>query len=136
VSAPVIQLDVLPTSLAAANAELKPEWQVDGVNLLPLLEGKTEKPPRDALFWRFGPQFAVRQGDWKLVKAAKDMEPMLVNLANDRAEANDLSIAHADKRNELQALWNQWNAPMPPPIGSGKSWDGEEARMAKKQRKK
>jgi arylsulfatase A-like enzyme len=136
VSAPVIQLDVLPTSLAAANAELKPEWQVDGVNLLPLLEGKTEKPPRDALFWRFGPQFAVRQGDWKLVKAAKDMEPMLVNLANDRAEANDLSIAHADKRNELQTLWNQWNAPIPPPIGSGKSWDGEEARMAKKQRKK
>ena len=35
---PVIQLDVLPTALAAAGVEVKPEWQIDGANLLPLLE--------------------------------------------------------------------------------------------------
>lgn len=136
VSTPVIQLDVLPTALAAARAELKPAWQLDGVNLLPLLEGGAGQPPRQALYWRFGPQFAIRQGDWKLVKAAKDMEPMLVNLANDRSEAHDLSATHADKRKELQTLWDQWNAPMPPPIGNDKSWDGEEVRTAKKQQKK
>lgn len=60
VSTPVIQLDVFPTSLAAANAEVKPERQLDGVNLLPLLAGETEKLPRETLYWRFGPRFAIR----------------------------------------------------------------------------
>ena len=32
---PVIQLDILPTALAAAGVEIKPEWKLDGVNLLP-----------------------------------------------------------------------------------------------------
>jgi hypothetical protein len=33
-----------------------------------------------------GVQHAVRPGDWKLVKAARDREPMLVDLATDRGE--------------------------------------------------
>src|SRR4029453_9035559 len=37
---PVIQLDVLPTALAAAGVEPKAEWKLDGVNLLPYLAGK------------------------------------------------------------------------------------------------
>jgi len=133
---PVIQLDVLPTALAAAGVEPRPEWGLDGANLLPLLVGQADSLPREALYWRFGPQFAIRQGDWKLVKAAKNMEPMLVNLATDRGEQQDLSAGQPEKKKELQTLWNQWNAQMPPPHGSGKHWDGEEAKAAKKQRKK
>lgn len=70
------------------------------------------------------------------MKAAKEMEPMLVNLVNDRGEELDLSAAHAEKRTELQTLWDQWNASMPPPLGNGKNWDGEEAGTAKKQPKR
>ena len=55
ISEPVIQLDVLPTALAAARVEASPEWKLDGVNLLPLLEGSTETLNRE-LFWRFGVQ--------------------------------------------------------------------------------
>jgi len=32
---PVIQLDILPTALAAAGVTVQPEWKLDGVNLLP-----------------------------------------------------------------------------------------------------
>jgi arylsulfatase A-like enzyme len=85
---PVIQLDVLPTALAAAGAEVKPEWQLDGVNLLPLLEGKTDTLVPRELYFRFGVQYAVRQGDWKLVKASQEMEPMLINLASDHGQPN------------------------------------------------
>jgi arylsulfatase A-like enzyme len=132
---PVIQLDVLPTALAAAGAEVKPEWQLDGVNLLPLLEGKTEKLAPRNLFFRFGVQHAVRSGDWKLVKAAVDMEPMLVNLASDPGEQTDLSSQHPEKKKELQAIYDAWDSKMQPPRWEDKRWDGEAARAEQKERK-
>jgi arylsulfatase A-like enzyme len=56
----VIQLDVLPTALAAAGVEGKPEWQLDGVNLLPYLAGRKEAAPHDTLYRRLGEQMATR----------------------------------------------------------------------------
>jgi arylsulfatase A-like enzyme len=129
---PVIQLDVLPTALAAAGAAVKPEWKLDGVNLLPLLEGKAKGLDREALYWRFGVQFAVRKGDWKLVSAAKDMKPVLVNLAQDRGEAKDLTADRPEKANELLALWEKWNAGNVAPRWVDRRWDGEEARKKMK----
>jgi arylsulfatase A-like enzyme len=95
---------------------------------MPLLEGKVPKLDREALYWRFGVQFAVRQGDWKLVKASKDMKPVLVNLAADKAEAKDLSSDHPERAEALRALWEKWNARMAPPRWTDRRWDGEEAR--------
>jgi arylsulfatase A-like enzyme len=128
---PVIQLDVLPTAMAAAGTEARPEWKLDGVNLLPLLEGKSPKLAREALYWRFGVQFAVRQGDWKLVKAGKDQNPVLVNLAADKAEAKDLSGENPEKAKALLALWERWNGGNVPPRWTDRRWDGEEARKKK-----
>ncbi|MBI5772503.1 MAG: sulfatase-like hydrolase/transferase [Verrucomicrobia bacterium] len=133
---PVIQLDVLPTALAAAGAEVKPEWQIDGVNLLPLLEGKVDKLAPRELYFRFGVQHAVRSGDWKLVKAGKDMEPMLVNLAQDPGERKDLSAQNPAKKKELQSLFDKWNASMQPPRWEDARWNGEEKRKAAKNEKK
>lgn len=133
---PVIQLDVLPTMLAAAGAEVQPEWQLDGVNLLPLLEGKVDKLAPREFYFRFGVQYAVRQGDWKLVKASKEMEPMLVNLASDPGEQTDLTAKEPDKARALQALFDKWNVSMQPPRWEDKRWNGEDARTEQKQNKK
>lgn len=135
VNDPVIQLDVLPTALAAANATSLVET-LDGVNLLPLLEGKTDKLTPRELFFRFGVQHAVRQGDWKLVKASKDMEPMLVNLATDPGEQKDLSSENPAKKAELQTLWEKWDASMQPPRWEDLRWNGDERRKAKKKKGK
>ena len=132
----VIQLDWLPTALAAAGVELKPEWQLDGANLLPLLEGKSTAAPHDALYWRFGVQFAVRQGDWKLVKASKSMQPALFNLAADPGEKHDLASQQAERLKELQALWDAWNAKNEPPRWIDERWNGKDEKAAKKQAKK
>lgn len=133
---PVIQLDVLPTALAAAGAEVKPELQLDGVNLLPILEGKTAKLQPRTLYWRFGVQYAIRQGDWKLVKAAQDMTPMLVNLSTDPGEQTDLTSVQPEKSKELQSLWDKWNASMQPPRWEDKRWNGQAARAEQKGNKK
>ncbi len=133
---PVIQLDVLPTALAAAGTDVKPEWELDGVNLLPLLKGETTTLGRDALYWRFGVQYAIREGDWKLVKAGKEMAPMLVNLATDRGEQTDLSKAEPEKFAALQAKWDAWNATMMPPRWEDKRWNGDPDRKADRKKEK
>lgn len=106
------------------------------MNLLPLLEGKTDKLAPRELYFRFGVQHAVRKGDWKLVKASKDMEPMLVNLAKDPGEQTDLSAQFADKKTELQVLFDQWNATMQPPRWEDQRWNGEDDRKDSKTEKK
>ncbi len=145
---PVIQLDVLPTALAAAGTSAfaskggTPEpvvagaHLIDGVNLLPLLEGKTDKLAARELYFRFGVQQAVRQGDWKLVKASKDMEPMLVNLATDPGEQTDLTAKEPEKAKALQKLFDQWNATMQPPRWEDLRWNGEENRKEGKKEKR
>ncbi len=131
---PVIQLDVLPTALAAAGATTS--VPLDGVNLLPLLEGKADKLAPRELYFRFGVQHAVRQGDWKLVKAGKDMQPMLVNLATDPGEQTDLSDKEPEKAQSLQKLFDQWNATMQPPRWEDERWNGEETRKEGKKEKR
>ena len=105
---PVIQLDILPTSLAAAGIKADGA-KFEGVNLLPHLEGKDDKPPHDALFWRFGAQTAVRMGDWKLVQARDSGSKKLFNLKDDIGETKDLSAEQPEKVKALQAAWDAWN---------------------------
>lgn len=132
----VIQLDVLPTALAAAGMTVEPQWKLDGVNLLPLLEGRTDTLPREALFWRFGVQFAVRQGDWKLLKPSLDAPPRLVNLADDIGETKDLAAQYPEKVRQLTALWEVWNAQNIPPRWEDPRWNGTEDKKSAKAAKK
>jgi len=55
-------LDVLPTLAAVAGAPL-PEEPIDGVNLLPLLEGDPTANPRDRFYFYYGGELrGVREG--------------------------------------------------------------------------
>jgi arylsulfatase A-like enzyme len=112
---PVIQLDILPTALAAAGLPPGPEDKLDGVNLLPFLEAKESGVPHDTLYWRFGKQMAIRRGDWKLVEAEKSPRA-LYNLAQDVAESKDLSAANPEKVKELESAWEAWNAQLAKPL--------------------
>jgi arylsulfatase A-like enzyme len=115
---PVISLDIVATALAAAGVKAGPDDHLDGVDLAPFLVGKETKPPHEALFWRFGPQMAVRQGNWKLVRPSRGLkpfediarQPMLFNLAEDIGEQKDLAGKYPDRVKELQAAWDRWNA--------------------------
>ena len=112
---PVIQLDLLPTFLAAAGGEVSPEWKLDGVNLLPYLTGDNLARPHETLYWRFGKQMAIRHGDWKLVRAKGIAEPALFNLTTDIGEQHDLTAAEPATARKLQTLWDAWNAEQIPP---------------------
>jgi arylsulfatase A-like enzyme len=112
---PVIQLDVLPTCLAAAGETVDPAWKLDGVNLLPYLTGKDSGRPHETLYWRFGNQWAIRHGDWKLLVAGGGgAKPGLYNLTADIGESKNLAADEPGKAQELHALWEKWNAEQAP----------------------
>ena len=97
---------------AAAGVETKPEWKLDGLNLLPLLEGKAEHLARTDLFWKFGnDQFAVRGGDWKLVKVHADKG--LFNLPKDISETTDRTAEQGKLAQDLKARWDGWETKNP-----------------------
>jgi arylsulfatase A-like enzyme len=124
---PVISLDIHPTALAACGITLHPEKKsekkLDGVNLLPFLDGTRKDLPHAVLFWRFGEQMAVRSGDWKLTKShspggqrrlprksAVGLDLQLFDLSKDIGESTDLAAQRPEKVRELTALWERWNA--------------------------
>jgi arylsulfatase A-like enzyme len=114
---PIIQLDILPTALAAAGVEAKPEWKLDGVNLLPYLSGENKDKPHETLYWRYGDQWAIRHGDWKLVagNGGDKTNGELYNLADDIGESKNLAAENPEKVRELKSLWDKWNAEQAPP---------------------
>ncbi len=114
---PVIQLDLLPTALAVAGANVDSAWKLDGVNLLPYLSGLDKGRPHETFYWRFGEQWAVRHGDWKLVVSSVDgPDARLFNLADDIGEARDLAARHPEKVKALAAIWRAWNAEQKDPL--------------------
>lgn len=114
---PVIQLDLLATAVAAAGGTLDRAWNLDGVDLLPFLTGRNAAAPHQTLYWRFGGQWAIRRGDWKLVVSRIDgAAPRLFNLAQDVGEAKDLAADRPDKVKELTAAWKAWNAEQKEPL--------------------
>lgn len=109
---PLIALDILPTACEAAGAAIPHD--IDGVSLLPQLTKRESDPPHPSLYWRFGPQKAIRQGDWKLVDW-RDFDQStssgweLFNLREDIGETNNLAAEHPELAARLRGEWESWN---------------------------
>ena len=121
---PVISLDILPTALAAAGVEAQPDWKLDGTDLLPFLTGEKESAPHDALYWRFRfppaqpsqHRWAIRQGDWKLVKNGVE-SVSLYHLATDIGETRNLADEQRERVAALKKAYQAWDAQNQEPFG-------------------
>jgi arylsulfatase A-like enzyme len=116
---PVITLDLFPTVLAAAGVAAPEKVKLDGVNLLPWVEGKKEEGPKRVLYWRFRPQWAIRDGDYKL------MSPLeggvhLYDLVKDPGESKDLMKEMPEVVKRLQGEYDAWNGELPEPLWQGR----------------
>jgi arylsulfatase A len=103
--------DVTATILAATGTAVPAQARAEGINLLPVLEGKSPALER-TLFFRFGTgatkQLAVRQGSWKLlVDGAKRY---VFDLSKDVGERNDLTNQRQDVAQRLRPLIAAWEA--------------------------
>jgi len=116
----VSAMDVLPTAVHVAGAlapdhAAKAAATLEGVNLLPHLKGENTAPPHETLAWRFGPQKAIRRGNWKLVDF-RDFEAktqsgwQLYDLSTDIGESKNLAAEKPELVAELAKAWGDWNA--------------------------
>lgn len=111
---PVISLDIAPTALAAAGASAG-DAKFDGVDLIPYLTGASEGAPHGALYWRFGQQYAIREGGWKLVKRPGSGHE-LFDLDADVGEKNNLAAQNADRVRELDERLTKWDSELAKPL--------------------
>jgi arylsulfatase A-like enzyme len=117
----VSALDIFPTAMAAA-ARGEPTFNGprDGVDLMPYLTGSIDARPHDALFWRSGPNWAVRDGDWKLIHAGD--RNWLYDLAEDIGEQKNLAMERPEIVERLKSLFDRWSGemvePLWPPVGA------------------
>lgn len=109
--------DLMPT-FRDLTGSASPEG-MDGVSLLPLLEGRKGQRKHDFLYFEFqeldGRQ-AVREGDWKLVHLDIRSEAPryeLYNLARDPGETEDVSAFYPDIVARLQAIMARAHLPNP-----------------------
>lgn len=130
---PVMNLDVMPTCLAAAGAPIESTAGIDGLDLVPYLTGKKTSSPHETMYWRFGEQWAVRHGDWKLViSKGGSGKPELYNIAEDVGESKDLAASEAGRVVELQKLYDAWSAQQAEPTVQDKPTNNARKKNGKK----
>ncbi len=112
---PVISHDFYPTILQLAGLPSNPKQHVDGLSLVPLLQGN-DHLERDALFWHYPhyhgskwtPGSAVRSSEWKLIEFFEENKIELYNLNEDIGESNDLALEYPAKAKELKKILDDW----------------------------
>jgi arylsulfatase A-like enzyme len=141
----IVSEDYFTTILQMANAFPKTMKQVvDGINFLPVLQGKQKKlDQQKSIVWHYPNNWtnvnvkgiswasAIRQGDWKLIYFHKHQILELYDLSKDIEEQHDLSGVELAKTKALSNLLTQKlkerNASMPSWLSSGKTipWPNE-----------
>lgn len=104
-----LTMDLTASILAATSTAVPAEARPDGINLLPIFEGRSPVIER-ALFWRINvenrQQRAVRSGEWKLLIDGDDL--LLFNLKLDIGERNDLAAIRPDLVAKLRPMIAAW----------------------------
>ncbi len=132
---PVISLDLLPTCVAAGGGTVTAGQKLDGVNLLPFLDGTRKDAPHDILFWRLWRVAAVRRGPWKLIRVADNpltedrnlrLPLTLINIDEDPGETKNVADRNPKITQELLKELEAWEKPLPKPRwydgGNWKHW--------------
>lgn len=117
---PVSSFDIYATAAANSAGVTVPE-QVEGVDLLPFLNGEDQGRPHETLFWRQGGKAAMRHGDWKIVIMGRRFQPgnakwELYDLSKDVAEQNNLAAVKPEILSELISRWDEMNSEMADPL--------------------
>ncbi|MEY4237961.1 MAG: hypothetical protein RL339_562 [Pseudomonadota bacterium] len=128
----VSNLDILPTAVTGAQGQVPAS--AEGVDLVRLMARAARQPVPRTLYWRAGPNFAIRDGNWKLWIAnrydpstptmtettlvpdgtqatisALGQHIMLYDLASDPGEKRNVAAANPQVVARLRAKLAQWD---------------------------
>ena len=108
----VSSLDIMATIVAQNKISIDKKRTLDGVNLIPFLNGENDSEPHDYLFWRKIKYnaMAVMIGDQKLVKNKRNDFKEMFNLSSDISETYNLIEKNNTQSKSMQLEWDLWNA--------------------------
>ncbi len=115
---PTTTLDLFPTICAAAGIKVPSDLNLDGVDLAPFVNGQSTGAPHETLFWSNGPNIAVRQGNWKLVRSYDNT--WLFDLDNDIGESRNLANSKPEIVEQLEKAYQTWRSQMSKPAWPSK----------------
>ncbi|MCG8583230.1 MAG: sulfatase-like hydrolase/transferase [Pirellulales bacterium] len=96
--------DWLPTLATMCNVDVL-EKDIDGKDISAVIESADAPSPHNVLHWTIGRNWAVREGDWKLIGGKK---PELYNVTKDIGERSNVADQHPEIRQRLQQHHNDW----------------------------
>ena len=107
-------IDIMPTVLELAGSAYPvtlqggPILPMQGRSLVPVFAGRTLE--RGApLYWAYGGNWAIRDGDWKLVHDGRHPDRVeLFNLRNDPVEGHDRAGEDPERVAALRTRWQAW----------------------------
>lgn len=112
-SEPVITLDATATALELAG--VKPLKPLDGINLIPLLNGEKKKVADRDLFWRWMGQMSIRSGKWKYVELSGSQESFLFDVTSTEHEHKNLLQSHPEIAQKMKKKLDSWLSVQNPP---------------------
>ena len=117
----VSSMDIFATSLAAAGGDVDAA-RLDGVDLLPFLDGKQNESPHQEMYWHKLWFSAMRDGPWKLIYV-QDYGYALYNLDEDLTEAKNLASSESDRLESMKKRMTTWKESMQEPRwGEAEQW--------------
>ncbi|MCF6268973.1 MAG: sulfatase-like hydrolase/transferase [Melioribacteraceae bacterium] len=111
ISEAVSIIDIYPTLAALIGEDVPAKSEVEGINILPVIDGKQIDNNR-TFYWRTPTQLAVRKNDWKLVRTGDidSGKDELFNIAKDPNERTEVSDENQDILTQLkQELTEQYD---------------------------
>jgi hypothetical protein len=114
----LINMDWMPTLATLCELKEGPN-NIDGMDLSKMIQNPNTKSTRTSAFWKYGNQWVVRKGKWKLIgypkdtshKGKLDLEKdalFLSDLSKDVSEMNNLANEYPEIVDELIADYLTW----------------------------
>lgn len=106
---PAVTSDYLPTVLELTGSKLPDDRPLDGVSLVPLLDGRMAERPAPIGF-RSARQFAWHDGRYKIISTDNGKTFALYDLVADASETMDLAAKDPDRLARTRAALEAWVA--------------------------
>jgi arylsulfatase A-like enzyme len=113
---PVGHVDIFATAAGAAGAAVPADRALDGVDLVPYVNGQKQGVPHKNMFWRSGNYRVVLQDGWKYQRMDAPPKRWLFNLQADPTEQHNLVDSEPARVFTLNALMDQIDHEQAKPI--------------------
>ncbi|PCI35310.1 MAG: N-acetylgalactosamine 6-sulfate sulfatase [Flavobacteriaceae bacterium] len=135
---PISSLDILGTIASLTGVKIDKEKPLDGVHLIPYLQGKKTGAPHQNIYLRKFDQdlHTVRDGDLKLVVKWKGSKKELYNLKNDIGEKINIANQYPKQVKRLHKILLEWESELIEPTFLGLIHTPAWVNKAKKKKKK